>query len=277
MVADADQNTSILVLDDDANITRLTRSVLSMSGYQVTESNAPPEALKIVQSQAFDLILVDIMMPEMDGVEFIRQSRKTTTNAATRYAILSAKKLNQEDRREIYDLGAEIMAKPFMPNQLVDMITELLQKEPRKVVTSSPQEQSTVIDDDLEKQVQNVVSPNGTLSLKETHDRFEKLIDMIIQENIESRLQIVIEKISKSQLMGTIEMYLKRMRVSFKSQTQELFQKGIDNYRKDQAKTITLFAKKIKDGDLTTKKYYTRLLLYTVVEVLIRSQGSDEK
>jgi len=117
---------SILVLDDDEDITMLARSVLTMHGYQVVESNDPIEALKIVQEQTFQLILVDIMMPEMNGTEFIKKAKETDTNAQTRYAILTAKRLNEEDRREIFDLGAEIMTKPFIPINLAEKITELM-------------------------------------------------------------------------------------------------------------------------------------------------------
>lgn len=117
---------SILVLDDDEDITLLARSVLMMHGYEVTEFNDPIQALEIVQNQSFQLILVDIMMPEMEGTEFIRQAKKTESNANARYAILTAKRLSEENRREIFDLGAEIMTKPFIPINLAEKITELL-------------------------------------------------------------------------------------------------------------------------------------------------------
>jgi DNA-binding response OmpR family regulator len=116
----------VLVLDDDQDITLLTRSALSMHGYEVTESNDPLQALEIVKEHSFDLILVDIMMPQMDGVEFIRQSQNACPDAGTRYAVLTAKKLDEEQRRTIFDLGADIMTKPFIPLKLVERVAELL-------------------------------------------------------------------------------------------------------------------------------------------------------
>ncbi len=98
----------VLVLDDDEDITLLPRSVLTMHGYEVTESNDPLQALEIVKSRPFQLILVDIMMPDMDGVEFIQKAKETEMNAGAKYAILTAKRLNEQDRRRIFDLGAEI-------------------------------------------------------------------------------------------------------------------------------------------------------------------------
>ena len=120
------EKTSVLVLDDDEDITLLTRSALTMHGYEVTESNNPLEALTLVEKQSFRLILADIMMPEMDGIEFIRRARQASPDADTCYAILTAKKLDEEQRRVIFDLGAEIMTKPFIPLKLVEKVAELL-------------------------------------------------------------------------------------------------------------------------------------------------------
>jgi len=116
----------VLVLDDDKDITLLTRSALTMHGYEVTESNDPVEAFDLVEKQSFRLILVDIMMPQMDGIEFIQRARQARPDADTCYAILTAKKLDEEQRRLIFDLGAEIMTKPFIPLKLVERVAELL-------------------------------------------------------------------------------------------------------------------------------------------------------
>lgn len=116
----------VLVLDDDEDITLLTRSALSLHGYQVTESNDPIQALDQVRDTEFDLILVDIMMPQMDGYEFIRRAQQLRPDSKTRYAVLTAKQLNAEQRRAMFDLGAEIMTKPFIPMKLVERVADLL-------------------------------------------------------------------------------------------------------------------------------------------------------
>ena len=67
----------ILVLDDEPNITLLAQSLLSMYGFDVTVSNDPFEALKIVEKEAFRLILSDVMMPGLTGLEFIEKARET--------------------------------------------------------------------------------------------------------------------------------------------------------------------------------------------------------
>jgi two-component system, OmpR family, response regulator ResD len=118
--------TKVLVLDDDHDITLLTRSALAMHGYEVTESNDPAEALELVQQNDFSLILADLMMPGIEGTEFIRRAKELRPDSGTRYAVLTAKRLDEGQRRTIFDLGAEIMTKPFIPLKLVERVAELL-------------------------------------------------------------------------------------------------------------------------------------------------------
>lgn len=116
----------VMVLDDEQAITSLTRAVLTMHGYEVTEFNDPAEALAAARARKFDLFLVDILMPGMTGVEFLAETRKTEMNGKSKFAILSAKRMNEDERREVFDLGAELMTKPFMPQKLVEKVNELL-------------------------------------------------------------------------------------------------------------------------------------------------------
>ena len=117
---------SVLVLDDAEAITMLTSSSLTMYGYEVTECNFPLKALEIVKKQSFDVMLVDIMMPEMDGVTFIKHAGKLPTCSKTKFVVLSSKKLNKEEEKEIFDMGAVILSKPFIPKVLVEKIGEIL-------------------------------------------------------------------------------------------------------------------------------------------------------
>ncbi len=117
---------SILVLDDDEMITMLTSTVLSMHGYVVEAFNDPVRALEALASKPFRLVMVDIMMPGIDGVTFLRRAGAMEGARGARFMILSGKKLNEEERREIYDLGAEIMIKPFLPHKLVEQVALVL-------------------------------------------------------------------------------------------------------------------------------------------------------
>ena len=120
------EKTQILIVDDEKLVTMLARGALNMHGYEVTESNDPVQAVEIVKSRQFAMILVDIMMPKMTVVDFIRAAKATELNANAHYAVLTAKRLSQEDRREIFDLGAQVMSKPFIPQKLVEWVGEIL-------------------------------------------------------------------------------------------------------------------------------------------------------
>lgn len=120
------ENKRLLVLDDEPNITLLTSSLLALYGYDVTECNDPLEALNIVRNQQFDLILVDIMMPTLTGIEFMEKAQQIELNKYAQYAVLTAKILDEDERKSIFQLGAEIITKPFIPQELVDKIRDML-------------------------------------------------------------------------------------------------------------------------------------------------------
>jgi two-component system, chemotaxis family, chemotaxis protein CheY len=118
---------SVFVLDDAEAITMLARSALTMYNFEVTESNHPIKALEIVKSKTFDVILVDIMMPEMDGITFLKTIKEFPVDPKTRFVVLSSKKLTPGEEKEIFGLGAVMLSKPFIPRVLVEKITEILQ------------------------------------------------------------------------------------------------------------------------------------------------------
>ena len=282
---------SILVLDDDENITRLTRSVLSMSGYEVAEHNHPVEALEVVKGKAFDLILTDIMMPEMNGVEFIRKARTTEHNAATRYAVLSAKKLKQEDRREIFDLGAEIMVKPFMPNQLVDMIAQLLAKEPRPVAPTAqptPQEPSrpTVgtpptsgpVAERLLEQVSNLDTLDGKdkgQDKQRLHTVLSKIVGLLAAltpEDLEANLYQVRAALVAHNLQASAALrssFVHTVR-SLGASSRNTILKAMANYRQDPHRTIRYFTRKAHSGEAARRRAYIHYAVYAILGATLK-------
>ena len=66
----------ILVVDDDENILNLESTILEQKGFVVTTAGGGEEALKLLREQVFDLILLDVMMPDMDGFEVCRQIKE---------------------------------------------------------------------------------------------------------------------------------------------------------------------------------------------------------
>ena len=94
---------TILVVDDKANVRTLIREYLSKQGYRVVTAENGQNALYAARQEKPDLILLDIMMPEMDGFEFIRAYRKESDAPI----ILLTAKLEESDKVIGLELGAD--------------------------------------------------------------------------------------------------------------------------------------------------------------------------
>lgn len=117
--------TRILVVDDDPHIRDVLRFALVREGYLVTEAADGRAALAAVERDAPDLIVLDILMPEMDGLEVCRAIRK---DAAIPIIFLSSKD-DEVDRIVGLELGGDdYMKKPFSPRELVARIKAVLRR-----------------------------------------------------------------------------------------------------------------------------------------------------
>jgi DNA-binding response OmpR family regulator len=109
----------VLVVDDEPRILTFLSSKLSLSGYEVITATSGEEALELMQAQEPDLVVLDIMMPKMDGFETLKELRSFSSVPAI---ILSARGANA-DKIKGLDLGADdYLAKPFSPDELVARI-----------------------------------------------------------------------------------------------------------------------------------------------------------
>lgn len=108
----------VLVVDDDDSYCTIIRELLIRHGYCVLVAYSADEALDIIPRERPDLILTDIMMPEVDGLSFIRQLRSTPLNSRIPTIVVSALVMARE-RAEAAQAGADaFVAKPFSINQL---------------------------------------------------------------------------------------------------------------------------------------------------------------
>ncbi len=115
----------ILIADDDANIAELIALYLTKEGYETRKAGDGREALQLVQTFNPDLIILDIMMPEMDGYEVCREVRKEST---TPIIMLTAKG-ETFDKVLGLELGADdYMVKPFDTKELVARVKAVLRR-----------------------------------------------------------------------------------------------------------------------------------------------------
>lgn len=122
------QPARILVVDDDPVILRLIEVNLDLEGFEVVTANRGEDAIAKARDTAPDLILLDLMMPEMSGWELAERLQKDDTVSGIPLVFLSAR-TQDEDRRRGEELGvAGYITKPFDPADLVATIRKLTKK-----------------------------------------------------------------------------------------------------------------------------------------------------
>lgn len=117
----------ILVVDDDPYILMSLEFLMKKSGYEVHVARNGTEALDIIARQVPDLILLDIMMPDVDGYAICERVKKSVDWKHIKIVFLSAK-TREADIKKGYDLGASLyVSKPFSTKELVKSVKELLE------------------------------------------------------------------------------------------------------------------------------------------------------
>lgn len=115
---------NILVIDDNAVIREVVTFTLH-DYHRVTTANNGKEGFALAEASQFDLIISDLKMPEMDGIEFVTEIRKISSYANTPILILTVNIEGNKDK--IKDSGATgWIVKPFEPNKLLETITDVL-------------------------------------------------------------------------------------------------------------------------------------------------------
>ena len=115
-----------MVVDDNPDIITIVKTILEGKGFNVLSASSGQELLNLLDGQKPDLIILDIMMPEMDGLEVLSRLKGVTETASIPVILLTAK-VQYEDVLGGYKLGADYyITKPFTSTQLVNGINLLL-------------------------------------------------------------------------------------------------------------------------------------------------------
>jgi DNA-binding response OmpR family regulator len=122
----------ILVVDDKAELRTLLKSYLTQEGFDVVTANDGQEALYVARHEKPNLIILDLMMPEMGGYEFMRAYSR---EADTPVVILTAK-IEENDKVLGLELGADdYVTKPFSPRELTARVRAVLRRAEKQTVT----------------------------------------------------------------------------------------------------------------------------------------------
>jgi len=119
------QNRLILVVDDEERMARFIRLNLEHDGFQVMEAYRGMDAIQIVRDHMPDLVLLDVMMPDIDGFEVLRLIREVTNVPV----IMLTAKAEEDDRVKGLEYGADdYVTKPFSPRELVSRVRAVLRR-----------------------------------------------------------------------------------------------------------------------------------------------------
>ncbi len=136
------ENYNILVCDDEKEITDAIEIYLTQEGYQVTKAYDGKQAIEILEKEEIHLLIIDLMMPQMDGLSAVLKIRKTMKSSIP-IIILSAK---GQDTDKIMGLnyGADdYITKPFSPLELVARVRSQLRRYTSLGTISEPEEESS--------------------------------------------------------------------------------------------------------------------------------------
>lgn len=199
----------ILVVEDDKNSAKLMRTLLTNSGYDVQLASNGTEALKILDNAFVDLILLDIMMPEMNGYELTETIRSNKINVPI--LMVTAKQLS-EDKYKGFIAGADdYMTKPVDNQELLYRIKALLRR------ANIANEQKLQIGNVTLDYNSLTVSKNGekqTLPKKEFYLLFKLLSS---PDKIFTRLQLMDEiwGMNSTSVDTTVNVHINRLRKKF--------------------------------------------------------------
>ncbi len=118
----------ILVVDDDAKIVRLVRTYLERDGFSVVTAADGPAALEAIETHAPALVVLDLMLPELDGRAVIRAVRRDEEAGRTPILVLSARSSTIDRIAGLEDGADDYLPKPFSPAELVLRVRSILRR-----------------------------------------------------------------------------------------------------------------------------------------------------
>jgi twitching motility two-component system response regulator PilG len=121
------QKKRILVIEDEESLLKLETILLTVKGYEVSGALTGNDALKKISDDTYDLILLDIMLPDIDGFEVCRQVKNDPRTSGIPVVMLTAKKSLDDHERGVACGANAYLTKPFKSAMIIEVIENLLQ------------------------------------------------------------------------------------------------------------------------------------------------------
>ena len=159
--------TRILIVEDDPDIAQLVARYLDKAGFVTELAGSGNEALAAIAVKAPDLLVLDVMLPQVDGFEVCRRVRANETTASIPIIMLTAR-AEESERIVGLELGADdYLAKPFSPNELVARVRALLRRATRGAAPAATTLSYGPIAVDTERHLVSTSGQDVTLTAKE--------------------------------------------------------------------------------------------------------------
>jgi len=198
---------TIMVVDDEKRLVSLVESYLTQEGYRVVTAYNGKEALTVAQKEKPDLIVLDMMMPEMDGYEFMRKHRAEQNTPI----IMLTARVDDEDKVIGLEVGADdYMTKPFRPRELVARVRAVLRRAGEKEPAAKVLKAADIV---LDRDSRTVKVGEGFVDL--TPSEFDILTALIASPGrVYSRLDLldIIQGVRYEGYERTIDTHVKNLR-----------------------------------------------------------------
>jgi len=222
----------VLIVEDEPDIRELVVHHLKREGYQVSAASSGEEALRQVQAAPPDLVILDLMMPSMDGLEVCRRLRQDPATASLPIVMLTAKG-DEVDRVLGLEIGADdYVVKPFSPKELLARVRAVLRRS-RPALGAAPLRLGALVID-LGTHTASV----GGLALALTPKEFD-----LLRALVEARGRVLSREFLLDRVWGysraseiesrTVDVHVRRLRVKLGAEGRRILTVKSVGYRLD--------------------------------------------
>jgi two-component system response regulator ResD len=201
----------LLIVDDEERIRDIIKKYAQFEGFETVEAVDGLQAVEICRKESFDLIIMDVMMPELDGFSAVAEIRKT---CASPVLMLSARG-EEYDKIHGFELGVDdYVVKPFSPKELMMRVTAIMNRvHPQNAVPKRNLANFEGLSIDFDARIVTVDGERAELSPKE----YELLLYMVQNKNIALTREMLITNVWGYDFYGddrTLDTHIKLLRRS---------------------------------------------------------------